>query len=62
LCSMVVVVCGSLSPSGLPGFSTLDRHRILGHAFHWLQSELPRIDLPATVEEELGRYAWGQLT
>jgi hypothetical protein len=60
LCTMVVVVDHSLSP-GVLEMLPLNRHRIIGRAFRWLSHELPVLELPPKVEEQLTKYAWDRL-
>jgi hypothetical protein len=62
LCSLIIVRNPTVSSSGIPDFLAFERHRLLARAFRWLENQLPRIDLPDAVEQELTRYAWGQLT
>jgi hypothetical protein len=60
LCSMVVTADPSIS-SGVREMLPLDRHRIVGRAFRWLSHELPIVELPSDVEEQLSTYAWDRL-
>ncbi len=60
LCAMVVVLTPWTTPIRGPG-EELDRHRLIGRAFRWIDAEMPQLELPETVEDMLTRYASSEL-
>jgi hypothetical protein len=59
LCSLVIVVTSATAVAEHPDGARIDRHRLLGRALEWIDSELPRVELQPEVEDLLTRYAWG---
>jgi len=60
-CGLLVVVNPTLSVSGLAQIRPNDRRRLIGRALHWLTAEMPRVELPQKVEQELSRFVWKRL-
>ena len=60
-CSLVVALTPEIGVTNVAVFRRTDRHRLLGRALWWLSNEMPRVDLPFDVEQQLATFAWGRL-